>query len=32
MGIKELAAQPKLIVTRTSIPAATQVVLLDYPH
>ncbi|MCX6002810.1 MAG: MBL fold metallo-hydrolase, partial [Chloroflexi bacterium] len=32
MGIKELAAQPKLIVTRTSIPASTQVVLLDYPH
>jgi L-ascorbate metabolism protein UlaG (beta-lactamase superfamily) len=32
MGLKELAAQPKLIVTRTSIPAATQVVLLDYPH
>ena len=32
LGIKDLAVQPKLIVTRTTIPASTQVVLLDYPH
>jgi L-ascorbate metabolism protein UlaG (beta-lactamase superfamily) len=32
LGIKELATQPKLVVTRTNIPASTQVVLLDYPH
>jgi len=32
LGFKELAAQSKLIVTRTNIPASTQVVLLDYPH
>jgi L-ascorbate metabolism protein UlaG (beta-lactamase superfamily) len=32
LGIKDLATQPKLIVTRTNIPASTQVVLLDYPH
>jgi L-ascorbate metabolism protein UlaG (beta-lactamase superfamily) len=32
LGIKDLASQPKLIVTRTNIPASTQVVLLDYPH
>jgi len=32
LGIKELVPQPKLVVTRTSIPASTQVVLLDYPH
>jgi L-ascorbate metabolism protein UlaG (beta-lactamase superfamily) len=32
LGLKELAAQPKLIVTRTNIPAATQVIMLDYPH
>jgi L-ascorbate metabolism protein UlaG (beta-lactamase superfamily) len=32
LGIKELAVQPKLTVTRTNIPASTQVVLLDFPH
>jgi L-ascorbate metabolism protein UlaG (beta-lactamase superfamily) len=32
LGIKDLATQPKLVVTRTNIPASTQVVLLDYPH
>jgi L-ascorbate metabolism protein UlaG (beta-lactamase superfamily) len=32
LGLKELAVQPKLIVTRTNIPAATQVIMLDYPH
>jgi L-ascorbate metabolism protein UlaG (beta-lactamase superfamily) len=32
LGIKELPVQPKLVVTRTSIPAVTQIVLLDYPH
>ncbi len=32
MGNKDLASQPKFIVTRTNIPASTQVVLLDYPH
>ena len=32
LGIKELTVQPRLIVTRTNIPAATQVVLLDYLH
>jgi L-ascorbate metabolism protein UlaG (beta-lactamase superfamily) len=32
LGIKDLASQPKLVVTRTNIPASTQVVLLDYPH
>lgn len=32
LGHGELALQPKLVVTRTNIPASTQVVLLDYPH
>lgn len=32
LGLKDLAVQPKLVVTRTNIPASTQVVLLDYPH
>lgn len=32
LGLKELAVQPKVIVTRTNIPAATQVIMLDYPH
>jgi L-ascorbate metabolism protein UlaG (beta-lactamase superfamily) len=32
LGIKDLASQPKLVVTRTNIPASTQVVMLDYPH
>lgn len=32
LGIKELALQPRLVVTRTNMPATTQVVLLDYPH
>jgi L-ascorbate metabolism protein UlaG (beta-lactamase superfamily) len=32
LGIKDLVSQPKFVVTRTNIPASTQVVLLDYPH
>ncbi|MEI6186054.1 MAG: MBL fold metallo-hydrolase [Dehalococcoidia bacterium] len=32
LGIKDLASQAKFVVTRTNIPASTQVVLLDYPH
>jgi L-ascorbate metabolism protein UlaG (beta-lactamase superfamily) len=32
LGYKELTTQPKLVVTRTNIPATTQVVVLDYPH
>ncbi len=32
MGLKELPVQPKLVVTRTSIPTITQIILLDYPH
>jgi L-ascorbate metabolism protein UlaG (beta-lactamase superfamily) len=32
LGLKDLAVQTKLIVTRTNIPAATQVIMLDYPH
>lgn len=32
LGHKELATQPKLMVTRTNIPVATQVVMLDYSH
>ena len=32
LGHKELATQPKLVVTRTNIPAATQTAMLDYPH
>jgi len=32
LGVKGLASQPKLVVTRTNIPLSTQVVLLDYPH
>ncbi len=32
VGIKELAPQPALSVTRDSLPGTTQIVLLDYPH
>jgi L-ascorbate metabolism protein UlaG (beta-lactamase superfamily) len=32
LGLKDLVVQPKVIVTRTNIPAATQVIMLDYPH
>jgi L-ascorbate metabolism protein UlaG (beta-lactamase superfamily) len=32
LGIKDLVSQPKFVVTRTNIPASTQVVLLDYPR
>ncbi|MCX6004473.1 MAG: MBL fold metallo-hydrolase [Chloroflexi bacterium] len=32
VGIKEAATQAKLVVTRTNIPSATQIVVLDYPH
>ncbi len=31
MGIKEIAPQPKLTVTRSNLPPSTQVVVLDYP-
>jgi L-ascorbate metabolism protein UlaG (beta-lactamase superfamily) len=30
MGLKELTPEPKLVVTRASLPASTQVVLLSY--
>ena len=30
MGLKEITSQPKLTLTRTSLPLSTQVVLLDY--
>jgi L-ascorbate metabolism protein UlaG (beta-lactamase superfamily) len=32
LGIKDLVSQPKFVVTKTNIPASTQVVLLDYPR
>ena len=32
MGIKEVAAQPKLSVNRTTLPPSTQVVILNYPN
>jgi len=32
LGLKDLVVQPKVMVTRTNIPAATQVIMLDYPH
>lgn len=32
IGIKELAMQPKIVVTRTNIPSSTQFILLDYLH
>ncbi len=32
IGVKEVSPQPKLSVTRSSLPASTQVILLDYPH
>lgn len=32
IGIKELATQPKIVVTRTNIPSSTQFILLDYLH
>jgi len=32
IGIKEVNPQPKLSVTRSSLPASTQVFLLDYPR
>jgi len=32
IGVKQLTPQPKLSVTRSSLPASTQVFLLDYPH
>jgi L-ascorbate metabolism protein UlaG (beta-lactamase superfamily) len=31
IGIKEVAAQPKLTITRANVPSSTQVVVLDYP-
>ena len=30
MGLKEITPQPKLVVTKQSLPAHTQVVVLDY--
>jgi len=32
LGLKDLVVQSKLMVTRTNIPLATQVIMLDYPH
>lgn len=32
LGIKDIAPQPKLTVTRSNLPASTQVVVLDYPN
>jgi len=32
IGIKQVTPQPKLSVTRSSLPPSTQVFLLDYPH
>ncbi len=32
IGLKELPAQPKLIVTRTNIPSVSQIIMLDYPR
>jgi len=32
IGVKEATPQPKLSLTRSSLPATTQVILLDYPH
>ncbi len=32
LGIREIVSQPKLSINRSTLPASTQVVLLDYPH
>jgi len=32
IGAKDVQPQPKLSVTRSSLPSSTQVILLDYPH
>jgi L-ascorbate metabolism protein UlaG (beta-lactamase superfamily) len=32
IGAKEVASQPKLSLTKSNLPASTQVFLLDYPH
>jgi len=32
IGAKEVNSQPKLSLTKSSLPASTQVFLLDYPH
>jgi L-ascorbate metabolism protein UlaG (beta-lactamase superfamily) len=32
VGVKEQISQPKLSVTRSTMPISTQVVILDYPH
>jgi L-ascorbate metabolism protein UlaG (beta-lactamase superfamily) len=32
IGAKEVASQPKLSLTKSNLPDATQVFLLDYPH
>jgi len=32
IGVKQIEPQPKLSVTRSNLPASTQVILLDYPH
>ncbi len=32
IGVKEVTSQPKLSLTRSSLPTSTQVFLLDYPH
>jgi len=32
IGVEQITPQPKLSVTRSSLPVSTQVFLLDYPH
>jgi len=32
IGVKQVNPQPKLSFTRSTLPASTQVFLLDYPH
>lgn len=32
LGIKETVSQPKLLINRSTLPASTQVIILDYPH
>lgn len=32
LGVKETVSQPKLSINRSTLPASTQVIILDYPH
>ena len=32
LGIREIVSQPKLSINRSTLPASTQVVILDYPR